>query len=151
MTTLLRTTAAHPDFRRLTGMLDEYLAMRNGAQHDFYNRFNAIDPLIHCVVAFFDEQAAGCGALRPADDGRCEIKRMYVLPECRGKGIATAVLEELERWAVELGFSACRLETGITHTDAVGLYRKAGYATIPNYGPYAGVDNSICMQKKFIA
>ena len=148
MITLLRTTASHPAFRKLTALLDEYLALRNGVQHDFYSRFNTIDTLAHCVVAMCDGSPAGCGAVRPMQDARVEIERMVVLPEYRCRGIGASVLAELERWAGELGYSSCILETGIGHDDAVGLYRKAGYIAIPNYGPYAGVSNSLCMEKQ---
>ncbi len=79
-----------------------------------------------------------------------EIKRMYVRDEERGRGIGKSVLTELERWARELGFSACVLETGLKQPEAITLYRKCGYETISNYGQYAAVENSVCM-KKFIA
>jgi GNAT superfamily N-acetyltransferase len=72
---------------------------------------------------------------------------MFVLPERRGRGVAKSILSELEAWANELNFSECILETGFKQPEAIGLYRKSGYETIPNYGQYSGVENSVCMKK----
>jgi GNAT superfamily N-acetyltransferase len=79
-----------------------------------------------------------------------EVKRMFTVPESRGKGLAGFVLTELEIWATELGYSKCILETGRRQPEALALYKKAGYAIIPNYGQYAGVDNSVCFEKKLV-
>ena len=76
-----------------------------------------------------------------------EIKRMYTSPESRGKGIASSVLSELEGWASELSYEKCILETGKKQPEAIGLYEKNGYKTIPNYGQYAGIENSLCFEK----
>ena len=76
-----------------------------------------------------------------------EIKRMYVLPGKRGSGIATKVLSELEQWAGELSFARCVLETGLKQPEAIALYKKNGYLLIPNYGQYAGKENSVCFEK----
>ncbi|MNY02594.1 Acetyltransferase (GNAT) family protein [compost metagenome] len=72
---------------------------------------------------------------------------MFVLPEARGKGIAYKVLEELETWAKELGYSAYILETGQKMVEAIKLYEKAGYHRIPNYGQYENIESSVCMAK----
>jgi len=79
-----------------------------------------------------------------------EIKRMFVRPERRGRGIARSILSELETWAGELGFLECILETGLKQPEAIELYRKSGYETIPNYGQYEGVENSVCMRKSIL-
>jgi len=76
-----------------------------------------------------------------------EIKRMFVLETERGKGIAVAVLAELEKWAVAEGFETAILETGNKMTAAIRLYEKSGYQRTPNYGQYIGVDSSVCMKK----
>ncbi len=72
---------------------------------------------------------------------------MYVPVEQRGKGIASRVLQELEQWAGELNYKEIILETGKAQPEAIGLYQKSGYTTIPSYGQYAGVENSVCMKK----
>ncbi len=79
-----------------------------------------------------------------------EIKRMYTVVERRGKGIASEVLRELEIWAAELSCHTCILETGRRQPEAIALYEKSGYTQIPNYGQYAGVENSVCFQKKIM-
>jgi putative acetyltransferase len=77
-----------------------------------------------------------------------EIKRMFVTPASRGKGVAAAVLAELEKWAAELSFSACLLETGKRQPEAIRLYTKNGYQPTPNYGQYTGIENSLCFRKE---
>jgi GNAT superfamily N-acetyltransferase len=76
-----------------------------------------------------------------------EVKRMYTHPDHRKKGIASAVLSELEQWAVELGISRCVLETGINQPEAIAMYQRCGYQRIPNYGQYEGIVNSLCFEK----
>lgn len=75
---------------------------------------------------------------------------MYVTPEGRGKGVATKILAELESWAAELGYRYCILETGKRQPEAIALYKKMGYRIIKNYGPYAGVENSVCFEKRIL-
>ncbi len=77
-------------------------------------------------MAYDGEEAVGCGALKEYSAAEMEIKRMYVLPNRRGKGIATSLLSELEKWARELKFKKCILETGLKQQEAINLYRKLG-------------------------
>ena len=144
---IIRTNSQDEQFVALVRLLDADLRIRDGAEHDFYAAYNKIDSIAHVVVAYFDDTAVGCGAIKKFDDGTIEIKRMYVRPEQRGKGIAGEVLRELESWAVELGFGEAVLETGKKQPEAIRLYEKSGYNLIPNYGQYQGVDNSVCMKK----
>ena len=148
MITLKRTTSFDPDFQSLVALLDRELAIRDGDEHSFYHQFNAIADLKHVIVYCEDELPIGCGAFKPYDDKTVEIKRMFVLPERRGSGIAMAVLKDLEIWAGQLNYTACILETGKKQPEAIRLYQKAEYTTIPNYGQYAGVENSVCMRKE---
>jgi GNAT superfamily N-acetyltransferase len=76
---------------------------------------------------------------------------MFVLPNRRAKGTASTVLKALEDWAIELNCNRCLLETGKNQPEALGLYKKNGYKTIPNYGQYVNVDNSICFEKQLTA
>lgn len=147
---LLRTDSDNADFRELVALLDADLAIRDGAEHSFYAQYNKIDKIREVVVAYENEKAVGCGAFKEYEPKTAEIKRMYVRENMRGKGIAGKVLNELENWAKELNFSECILETGLKQPEAIRLYQKSGYQTIPNYGQYAGVENSVCM-RKFLA
>jgi GNAT superfamily N-acetyltransferase len=103
---------------------------------------------VQFVVAWLDGQPVGCGAIRPIDAGAAEVKRMYVIPNARGKGIARQILTQLEELAMADGFSVTRLETGIRQPEAVALYEKAGYVSIPCYGIYAQNPESRCFEKK---
>ncbi len=147
---IIRTDSDHPDFRALIVLLDQDLAIRDGEDHAFYQQFNKVDKIKHVVLAYLDARAVGCGAIRAYASDTIEIKRMFVLPENRGKGIAGAVLTELETWAAELGYVRCLLETGQMQPEAIRLYQKSGYDIIPNYGQYEGVDNSVCMEKTLL-
>ncbi|TXF76030.1 GNAT family N-acetyltransferase [Chryseobacterium sp.] len=144
---LIRTTSENRDFIQLVKMLDEYLAFMDGEDHAFYDQFNGIDMLKHCVLLYDEENAVGCGAIKPYSEKSVEVKRMFVIPEFRGKGFASALLSELEKWAAELGFGRVILETGIGQTEAIRLYEKT-YRRTENYGPYAGVENSLCFEKE---
>ncbi len=148
MISFLRTTSENPDFINLVKSLDAYLAIIDGAEHSFYAQFNKIDMLKNVIVAFSDGDAVGCGAFKPFEDDKVEMKRMFVKEEARGKKIASLILNELETWAYELGIHHYVLETGIRQDAAISLYHKLGYQIIPNYGQYAGIENSVCFEKK---
>lgn len=100
------------------------------------------------VVARADGEAVGCGALRRLDDTTGELKRMFVEPELRGRGIAKQVLASLESTARELGISRLMLETGVYQSEAIALYTGAGFSPIPCCGEYAGTRTSVCFEKK---
>jgi putative acetyltransferase len=143
---LIRTTSDNADFQRLTQLFDDYLVDIDGDEKDFFAQYNQIY-LDHVLVCYEDEMALGCGAFKLLEPQVAEIKRMFVLPEQRGKGIASLVLTELENWVRESGFSSCILETSNKLESAIALYKKSGYEVIPNYGQYVGVESSVCMKK----
>ena len=147
MITIQRTDSSSADFIYLVRFLDKELAERDGVEHGFYAKFNKIDKLQYVVVVNVDGKPVSCGAIKPLEEGIMEVKRMYTLPEFRGKGIASIVLHELESWAKELQMEKCVLETGLRQPEAIALYTKSGYVRIPNYGQYAGVENSVCFEK----
>lgn len=99
------------------------------------------------LVAYAEGAAAGCGALRQLDETSAEIKRMYVVPALRGQGVSVAVLRALESRAVELGWLTLKLETGPKQPEAVRFYERSGYTRIPNFGHYAGHEDSLCFQR----
>ncbi len=147
MISLKRTDSNDEDFIQLVKHLDADLAKRDGEEHSFYNQFNSIALIRYALVAYEDKVPVGCGAIREFDPETVEIKRMYVLPEHRGKGIAVQIVTALEQWAVELAYLQCILETGKKQPEAIALYKKLGYETMPNYGQYIGIENSVCFQK----
>lgn len=111
----------------LVRMLDEELQIRDGEDHSFYAPFNTLTHINHVIVAYVDNYAVGCGAFRPYDAQSVEIKRMFVHPDLRGRGVATMILHTLELWAKESGFHQSILETGFNQPEAIALYTKAGY------------------------
>jgi putative acetyltransferase len=148
MTQLIRTDSENPDFISLVRSLDADLAARDGTEHSFYAQFNKIAALKYVIVAYENDKPVGCGAIKEFDANAMEVKRMYTTPESRGKGIANKVLTALEVWAAELSFTRCILETGKRQPEAINLYKKSGYIITPNYGQYAGVENSVCFAKE---
>lgn len=145
--TVLRTDSSHLDFQHLVRLLDADLKIRDGEDHAFFAQFNKIDQIKQVIVVYSATKPIGCGAIKHYDEATMEVKRMFVLPEFRGRGVATIILEQLENWTVELGYSKCVLETGIKQPEAIALYHKNNYRVIPNYGQYVGVDTSVCFEK----
>lgn len=148
MYTFNRTDSCDEDFKKLVVLLDKELAIRDGEEHAFYDQFNKIKNIKNVIVAYADQQPVATGAFKEFSSEAVEIKRMFVKPVFRGRGIAYQILQQLENWAAELGYSCCVLETGKKQPEAIALYKKSGYRVIPNYGQYAKVANSVCMQKE---
>jgi len=144
---LIRTDSDHADFRKLVALLDQDLAVRDGDDHAFYAQFNRVDAIKEVIVAYQNDVAVGCGAIKPFSATEAEVKRMFVHPDFRNQGIAAKIVTALENWATEIGFSATVLETGKKQPEAMALYQKIGYQITPNYGQYVGVENSVCMIK----
>ena len=147
MLIIKRTTSDNPDFEKLVVQLDAYLAILDGEDHAFYSQFNKSSLLKNALIVYESEIPIAIGAYKEYDLETAEIKRMYTLPEYRGKGIASKVLTELESWAKEENYKTALLETGHLQKDAIYLYQKLEYKIIENFGQYQGVENSICMKK----
>ncbi|MBT8298465.1 MAG: GNAT family N-acetyltransferase [Maribacter sp.] len=147
MIKIIRTSSLNKDFIDLVRLLDADLAERDGDDHAFYHQFNQIDVIKHAVVLYENKKPMGCGAVKEFNSNAMEVKRMYTRPEARGKGFATKILFELEKWTEELSYIKCVLETGKRQPEAIRLYTKSGYKVIPNYGQYKDIENSICFEK----
>jgi len=148
MIRLIRTDSDNKDFIQLVKQLDAELAILDGDEHAFYAQLNKTDKIKHVIVAYENDKPISCGAIREYSPTIMEVKRMYTIPESRGKGIATKVLNELEKWTTELAYQKCILETGKRQPDAIWLYQKNGYKMIPNYGKYVEMENSVCFEKE---
>jgi putative acetyltransferase len=98
-------------------------------------------------VAYINDAIAGCGGLRPMAENAAELKRFYVKPEFRRRGVASAILRFMEEQAKRQGFTSIKLETGPKQPDAIGLYAKFGYEETLAYGEYIGSRYSYCMEK----
>lgn len=143
----IRTTPENMDFISLIKKLDQDIKLRDGDEHIFFAQFNKTDSIKNVIVVYDELKAVGCGAFKFYDEDVAEIKRMYVNPEVRGKGIASKILKEIESWAKEETFKSCILETGKKYPEAIALYKKNGFLTIPNYGQYEHIEDSVCFQK----
>ncbi|MFT3911671.1 MAG: GNAT family N-acetyltransferase [Ferruginibacter sp.] len=144
---IIRTDSSDKNFQELVVQLDKDLAIRDGDEHAFYHQFNKITNLNQVIVAYENDEAVGCGAIKAFTGDAMEVKRMFVPVAKRGSGIASLILSALEKWAKELGNKKCVLETGKKQPEAIALYQKNGYKQIPNYGQYEGKDNSLCFEK----
>lgn len=147
MITLIRTTSENKDFGKLVLELDAYLKILDGEDHAFYAQFNKTNLLKNALVCYENDMAVGIGAYKEFEPNVAEIKRMYTVPDYRGKGIAMAIVTELEVWAKEENYTTSILETGYLQLDAIGLYQKLGYEITENYGQYKGLTTSVCMKK----
>ncbi len=149
MIKIIRTSSENKDFIGLVKLLDADLAERDGDDHAFYHQFNKIDVIKHAIILYENQKPVGCGAIKEFDSNSMEVKRMYTTPESRGQGFATKILSELEKWVEELSYEKCVLETGKRQPEAIKLYTKNGYDIIPNFGPYIGIENSVCFENFF--
>ena len=150
MLNLIRTTSDNKDFINLVKDLDAYLKVTDGNEHEFYNQFNSLENLNNVVILYKDNVPVGCGAFKKFDVASVEIKRMYVNPNAREKGLGKQILIGLEDWANEIGFTSCILETGKRQIEAVKFYKKCDYKSSPKYGQYKDMDNSVCFKKELI-
>jgi GNAT superfamily N-acetyltransferase len=142
-----RVATSDEDFGKMVRQLTTLLSELNGEADSFYASHNSLDTIPNGVVAYMDGLPVGCGAFRVVNATTVEVKRMFVSPDVRRKGVAGAILAELERWAQELGFEYAVLETSRRLDAAVSLYEARGYAQIANYEPYVGIEDSVCYEK----
>lgn len=132
-----------PDADRLRTTQQDELKERYGGVGDLEPHIPP-EGVAAMLLVRVDGVAAGCGALRGRGEGIGELKRMFVSPEFRGRGLSRLVLVELERRAVALGWERLILETGVLQPEAIGLYLSAGYTPMPNYPPYDVEADSRC-------
>lgn len=145
---IVKTTSQNPDFLLLVTALDKSLWESYPELKTNYWGNNIIELNPNVVIIYLENKPVACGCFKKYDKNTIEIKRMFVSPEARGFGLAKRILQELELWASELGYSFSVLETLHKQQEAIGLYQKVGYAIVDNYEPYVGLENSICMKKK---
>lgn len=145
---MCKTTSENLDFINLVTALDQSLWERYPELKSDYWGNNILEINPNVIVVYLDNKAVACGCFKKKGKNAIEIKRMFVSPEARGKGFAQNILQELERLAVESGFSFSVLETLDKQIEAISMYQKCGYSIVDNYEPYVGLKNSICMQKQ---
>ena len=132
------------DVRRLTAAQQAELRARYEGGQEPGTPPSAADVAVVLVARDAGGEAVGCGALRPLGDGVAEIKRMYVVPAARGRGLSKLVLAGLEAAARDRGWTTLRLETGPRQPEAIALYERAGYRPIPAFGAYVDGPDAGC-------
>jgi putative acetyltransferase len=147
MPLILRTNSDNPDFKRLTSKLDIELCKIYNTNPEDYEEYNRITGLPTVVLAYENDKPVGCGCFKFFSDKAVEIKRMFIVEDERGKGIASSILAELETWAKELGYLNVVLETGKGQPNAINLYEKYGYQRTENYNQYDELGISVCLKK----
>ncbi|MGY1886987.1 MULTISPECIES: GNAT family N-acetyltransferase [unclassified Blastococcus] len=131
------------DVRRLTTDQQTEVRARYGGKEEPGTHPSAADVAVVLLARDDDATPLGCGALRALGDGVAEVKRMYVVPAARGRGVSKAVLAGLEDAARARGWTSLRLETGPLQPEAIGLYSGAGYRPIGAFGDYVGDPDAV--------
>jgi GNAT superfamily N-acetyltransferase len=142
---------ASPDARTLVAELDAELTERYPNPADNHLTL-AVEEVSEdrgvFLVARADGRPVGCGAVRRIDPATGEIKRMYVSPAERGRGLGGRLLAELERHARALGLRRLVLETGERQPESIRVYERAGFVRIARFGEYVDSPASVCMGKE---
>jgi putative acetyltransferase len=144
-----RTSPRRADARSLISELDEYLNRLYAAERNYLLDVEELcGPEVMFFVARCGDESAGCGALRRLDEASAEIKRMYVRPRFRGKGIGRAILLALEAEARANGIARLVLETGVDQPEALALYEHHQYVPCARYGEYRDDPTSVFFEKR---
>jgi putative acetyltransferase len=143
-----RTTAGDPHFQKLTSQLDHELWNELQEDQATYDQYNKLPDIKTVLLLYVNNKPVACGCFKEYDADTVEIKRMFVQKEFRGRGFSKKILHELEQWAMEKKYRYAVLETSIHFKTARRLYQESGFSIIPNYPPYAGLPESICMKKE---
>lgn len=103
---------------------------------------------VHLVGARVGSALVGVAGLEPQRDGVGELKRFFVSPPWRGRGIADALISSLLARAAEIGLNVLRLETGDRQVAALAFYRRHGFTPVPRFPPYEDSETSICLERR---
>jgi putative acetyltransferase len=142
---IVEVDPADPRLATLVAALRAELDARYPEEIDFEHP--TVKEVARFLLATVDGTPVGCCAVQPLDDGDSELKRMYVPPELRGRGIAGRLMVEAESLAKRLGRTRIKLETGVRQPEAIAVYERAGFHPIPNYPPYDRWQLSRCYAK----
>ncbi len=145
---IIWTDGADERFQALCAELDEHLndAVGGASQRAHYNAFNSTVNIHDVVLLAEDGIALACGSFKQLDEHTVEMKRVFVRPQARRRGLGRQVVRLLLARAAAAGFQRMVLETGRTFTAACTLYQAEGFALIENYGPYRDLPQSVCME-----
>jgi len=137
----------HPDATVLVEELQQEFVVRYGEpDHTPVDPADFAPPLGLFLVGYLAGVPVVCGGWR-ANGDEAELKRMYVAPAARGRGLARLLLAELERTALAAAHRSMILVTGSQQPEAVRLYQSAGYLPVPGFGHYADAPSAIHLGK----
>ncbi|MBS7787673.1 GNAT family N-acetyltransferase [Flavobacterium sp. CYK-55] len=144
---LIETKPTDSEIKPLIENLSTELGKRFGdTGKNSFQEWDEENPKSVFVKAIFENEAVGCGAIRPISNEIAELKRMY--SKYNRKGIGKSVLGYLENKAKELDYKEIWLETRKLNLEACDFYLKNDYKQIPNFGKYIGNEKAICFGKK---
>jgi GNAT superfamily N-acetyltransferase len=143
-----QTQTSDPDFKLLVAELDAAMQDIYKSYDENFTSLNILKSDTQVIVAYASGEPVGCGAIRKLDEpNTVELKRMFVKPAFRGKGISKIILQQLESLALSQGNIMVRLETGSKQPVAIALYKKCGYTPTAAFGPYTHIPGAVCMKK----
>lgn len=144
------TDTVSPDFILLCGELDLSLNAQVGGEKNRseYIQYNQLMDIKDVIVAYDNDIPVGCASFKQFDEECAEVKRVFLREDYRGMGISKKLMELIETYAKEKGFQYLIVETGKPMTTAINLYQSIGFQTIPNYGQYKDMEESVCMRKQ---
>lgn len=136
------------DFVALSNEMEVYLdrAIGGAEKRERYKEFNHLNTLDYIIIAYAGDVPAGCAALRKYSEKEIEVKRVFVREGYRKNGVASGIMRRLIAYAAENEYDKLLLETGEFLKESVRLYTDFGFHRIPNYGVYAGIEESLCME-----
>lgn len=150
ITKVVKTTSENPDFVALIQTFDTFLWKRYPELKNEYWGNNLIEFNPNVFIIYLGDKAVACGCFKKYNITTVELKRMFVLPEARGLGLAQIIIKALEEEARSQNFNKMILETLYKQVEAISLYQKVGFEIVENYEPYVGLTNSVCMSKSII-
>ncbi len=145
--TLVRDDALSTDALAMIAMSEAELASIYPAEVRYaFSPKQLTDAEVRFLTAYREDAVIGCGGVAPCD-GFAELKRIFVIPDARGSGVAGQIVAGLEAIARADGYHTMRLETGEDSPDAIALYTKLGYVRIGAFGTYEENGSSVFMEK----
>ena len=149
MITITQQLPDSPAAIELITELEEHLATRYATEHRHgYSAARLAEENIPFFIIRDGAEPAGCSGLLLVGNEYAEVKRMYIRPAFRRRGLARRLLDHLADFARQHGITRMRLETGIHQREAIALYEQYGFGRIPAFGHYPDNDISLCYEKR---
>ncbi len=138
----------HPHLLSLAEQLDAFFYARYGEATLKYSWYHDMSKLACAAVAYLEDKPIGCCCWKPMDAATAEIKRMFVQPECRRRGVAMQLIAQIEAHAAASGCHRAVLETGADMDGAIAAYERMGYQRCTGFGDFVNDTGVVCMEKE---